>query len=327
MTNPRTLWIALAALLLTLLAPTSAALPAPAAKLDVVATTPDLAFFAEAIGGDRVDVKSLAKGRENLHALVVKPRTIVAMSRADLLLENGLSLEATWLPDLILASRNKALSYATGGRVNCSAGFEPLEQPTSLSRKEGDVHPEGNPHFTLSPLAGRHVAGRVLAGLVALDPDGRELFEARHAALVERLDAAEARWARYRPLFAGKPAVVYHQEFDYLIDYLGMQTVATLEPKPGIAPTPAHIARVIGLIDEHEVPVVLTAPWSNNRSAGAVAAKSGAEVLELPALVGGAAFATDWFALIDGSLERLCGAYGIEPPKPPPADEESIGGR
>lgn len=315
MSHQQTLWSALAALLMTLVVPASAALPAPAAKLDVVATTPDLAFFAESIGGDRVDVKSLAKGRENMHALVVKPRTIVAMSRADLLLENGLSLESTWLPDLILASRNKALSYETGGRVNCGADFEPLEVPTTLSRKEGDVHPEGNPHFTLSPTAGRHIASRVLAGLIALDPEGRELFESRHAALTKHLDKAEARWALYRPLFDGKPAVVYHQEFDYLVDYLGLEIVATLEPKPGIAPTPAHIARVIGVIEKHEVPVVLTAPWSNNRSASAVAAKSGAEVLELPALVGGASFATDWFTLIDGSLERLCEAYGVEPPK------------
>ena len=297
-------------------APLLLALPAAAVdKLDVVATTPDLAFFAESIGGERVSVKSLAKGRENMHALVVKPRTIVAMSRADLLLENGLSLESTWLPDLILASRNKGLTYESGGRINCSAGFEPIQVPDSLSRKEGDVHPQGNPHFTLSPAAGHHVADLVLKGLVAKDPEGKPLFEKRHASLVEFLDKATARWARYRPLLEGKPAVVYHQEFDYLLDYLGMPIVGKVEPKPGMAPTPGHIAKLVDVVRKNEVPCILTAPWSNNRSCAALASKTDAGVLELPALVGGTDFATDWVEMIDGCLDCLCECYGVEPPR------------
>ncbi len=305
-------------LLLATLALALPSMAAPADKLEVVATTPDLAWFAERIGADRVDVKSLAKGPENLHAFVVKPRTIVAMSRADLLLENGISLESTWLPDLILASRNKDLTYAAGGRVNCSANFPRIQEPESLSRSGGDVHPEGNPHFTLSPLAGRHLANAVLAGLIAKDPKGAEKYRERHAALDEELVQLEARWARYRPLLEGKPAVVYHQEFDYLLDYLGMPIVGKVEPKPGMAPTPSHIAKLVSTVREHKVPGILTAPWSNNRSAAAVAAKTEAEVLELPALVHGTAFATDWPTLVQGNLDRLCKCYEVEPPKEDP---------
>ena len=285
------------------------------ADLRVVATTPDLAWFAETIGGDRVDVTSLSKGRENMHALVVKPRTLVAVAKADLLLENGLSLESTWLPDLILASRNKGLTGESGGRINVSAGFPAIQVPTSLSRSEGDVHPSGNPHVNLSPKAGRHIAGHVLDALVAKDPEGEEDFRARHGALLERLDTAEARWARYVSLFEGKPAVVYHQEFDYLLEALGMEVVISVEPKPGVAPSPGHIAKVVAAVREHEVPVILTAPWSNNRSAAAVAKKTEAEVLELTAMVGGADYATDWIELIQGALDRLCKAYDLEPPR------------
>lgn len=294
----------------SLLVPTASAAPANKA-LRVVTTTPELAWFANTIGGDRVEATSLAKGKENLHALKVTPRTIVAMAKADLLLENGLSLESTWLPDLILSSRNKKLDASKGGRVNCSEGWQPIELPTTLSRQEGDVHPAGNPHFAISPLAGHFIADRVLEGLVAKDPAGKPEFEKNHAALVKRIDKARERWQRYVPLFKGKKAVMYHLEFDYLADFLGLEILASIEPKPGLPPTPSHLAEVIRLMGENDSPPILVATWSNNRQSKAVAEKTGAKLIELPSMVNGAPFAKDWISLIDGSLEALRKAYNL----------------
>lgn len=307
---------------LALLALSALAGAARGAELRVVATTPELAWFAEELGGDHVDVESLTRGKENMHAFGVKPRTIVSIAKADLLLENGLSLEAVWLPDLLLAARNKELTYDTGRRVNCSTGIEPLNVPTDLSRKEGDVHPMGNPHMALSPLAGPVIAGNVHAALVRLDPKRKADYDKAHAALVERLAEAEQRWQKYVPLFEGLGVVVYHQEFDYLVDYLGMQQRISIEPKPGIPPTPSHLAKVIAVVREHEVPAILVAPWANNRQAKSIAQKTDAALLELPAMVGGAKYATGYIAWIDGMLEELRVAYGL----PEPDFDEDEGG-
>ena len=307
---------------LALLALSALAGAARGEELRVVATTPELAWFAEELGGDHVAVESLTRGKENMHAFGVKPHTIVSIAKADLLLENGLSLEAVWLPDLLLASRNADLVYESGGRVNCSEGVEPLNVPTVLSRKDGDVHPMGNPHMAMSPLAGPVIAGNVHAALVRLDPEHKADYDKAHQALVKRLGEAEKRWQKYVPLFEGLDVVVYHQEFDYLVNYLGMQQPIAIEPKPGIPPTPSHLAKVIKVMREGEVSVILVAPWANNRQAKSVAQKTDAKLLELPAMVGGADYATGYIAWIDGALEAMRIAYGLPEPD---FDEEEQG--
>lgn len=291
-----------------------AGLPAAFGQVRIVTTTPELAWFADELGGDHVTTEALTKGKENLHSFTVKPRTIVSVAKADLLLENGLSLESTWLPDLVLSSRNDKLDFETGGRVNCSEGFTALNVPTALTRKEGDVHPQGNPHMALSPDAGLVIAHNVRAALVRCDPEHKADYDRRHDVLCKRIEARMQRWAKYQPLFKGQQAVVYHQEFDYLVDYLGMQQLISIEPKPGLPPTPAHLAQVIKVVEQNDVPVILVAPWSNNRQAKSIAAKTEVRLLELPAMVGGAKYATDWLALMDGALEELRKAYGLPEP-------------
>ena len=295
------------------------ALATPFAKaadaLKVVATTPELAWFVETIGADQVDVEALTKGREDLHSFSVKPRTIVSMAKADLLFENGLSLESTWLPDLILASRNDNLTYDKGGRVNCSEGFHALDVPSDLSRKEGDVHPQGNPHMAISPQAGALIADNVLAALVQKDPAHIKEFTERHDALCARITKARARWDKYVPLSKEQKAVVYHKEFDYIVDYLGMDALIAIEPKPGLPPTPVHLAKVIEFIEANHVPTILVAPWSNNRQAKSIAAKTECGLLELPSMMNGTDYATDWITMIDGILEEMRLAYGLPAPK------------
>jgi zinc/manganese transport system substrate-binding protein len=307
-------------------AASSSAPSAPRAdKLNVVATVPDLAWFAEQIGGDRVEVKSLAKGTENMHSLTVRPRTIVAMSKADVLLEMGLSLESTWLPELVLTSRNRKIRAGDPGRVTCSTGWEAMHVPSSLSRQGGDLHPDGNPHFALSPLAGTTIAENVYKGLVLNDPAGEQEFKKRYDSLTERLAKAAKRWARYQQLFAdaegSKKVVVYHMEFDYMLSYLGLETEIAIEPKPGVPPTPSHLAKVIQAMRDQGIRVVMTASWSRSKQVTMVASKVNAEVLELPTMVKGAEWAGDWIALIDGSLERMRIGFGLPELKQEPARE------
>ncbi len=278
---------------------------ADAGKLKVVATIPDLADVAEELGGQRVEVRSICKGRENVHAMRPTPSDLVALSRADLLVQQGLALEATWLPGLLLNARNQKIAAGQPGFVNVSEGWEPINVPTDLSRRGGDVHPFGNPHMNLDPRAGRHMAARVLAGLVAVAPEHRAEFEANHAAWLERLTEAETRWAATGASLAGLKVVTYHQEFNYLAELYGLELVGTIELKPGVPPTAAHLANLIERMQAEKVEVILTAAWSNNKQVKSVSRKTGAMVVELPAMVGGTSKADTWIALQDQLHNKL----------------------
>ena len=298
----------------------------PVDEINVVTTVPDLAWFADEIGGEQVSVTSLSKGKENLHSLKVRPRTLVTISKADLLFDMGLSLEATWLPELVLASRNRKIAVGEPGRVTCGDGWEAIDVPADLSREGGDLHPGGNPHFALSPRSGTHIADHILSGLIAVDPEHADLYRGRHKKLTERLQVAEARWKRYAALFeetkAKEMVVTYHSEFDYLLQYLGVKTEMSIESKPGVPPTAGHLAKVIAHMRDQSIPLVLTANWSNSKNVTMVATKADAEVLELPVMVDGEPWAEDWIQLIDGLMERLRIGFDLpelpkeETPKP-----------
>lgn len=292
------------------------------AQLDVVATIPDLADLARRIGGERVEVTAIARGRENIHAVRLKPSHIVAVSRADLFVQVGLSLEHAWVPGLLRTGRNRDVQPGGDGFVNASEGWEPIQVPATLSRRQGtDVHPQGNPHVNLDPEGGPHMARNVLEGLIRIDPEAEEIYRANHAAWLERHDAAAERWARHAEALEGRRAVVYHREFDYLLRYAGVEVAAVIEPKPGVPPTGRHLGEVISVVRREEVPVILTAAWSNGRHVEKVARETDAEVLELPTMVDGNEHAGDWIALIDHLFARLAEGYGVTLP-----EEEDDGG-
>ena len=280
--------------------------------LKVVTTIPDLADLAREIGGDRVDVQSIAKGTMNVHAVPLKPSSLVAVNRADVFVQMGLSLEHTYVPGLLMKARNPAIQPGKPGFVNCSEGWEALDVPETLSRSQGaDLHPLGNPHFNLDPRGGRHMADRILAGLTAVDPEGAESYRARHAAWVERYDAAKRRWDALGKRLARKRVVVYHEDFTYFLRYHGLDVVGTLEPKPGVPPTPRHLGTIVDRMREQDVRVVLTAKWSNNKSVRFVAEKTGALVVEGPVLVDGVPGADSWIEMMDVLHDRLAAALDV----------------
>src|SRR5438128_2623923 len=121
-----------------------AAAPVHAAKLRVVATLTDVADFARAIGGDQVDVRSLATGIEDTHGVPMKPSFVPLLNRADLVVLVGFGCEHSFLPALLEASKNPRIQYNKPGYVDCAQGIVPLEVPRSTDHSEGDVHPYGN---------------------------------------------------------------------------------------------------------------------------------------------------------------------------------------
>jgi len=283
---------------------------ASAGTLRVVATIPDLADIVREIAGDRVDVTTLTKGRENLHRVVARPSHLVALSRADMLVQIGLSLEMGFLPGLLENARNPKIQPGQPGFVNCSVGWDALDVPVTITRKDGDVHPDGNPHLNLDPRGGRQIATRVLAGLVAVDPGSKAGYEARAAAYAAKLDAAEARWTAASKDWAGRKVVLYHKEYDYLVGRYQLDVVGSIEAKPGIPPTPGHVAQLVEKIRGAGGVAILTAPWSNGGDVAEIAKATGAKVVELPNQCGGVAHTDTWIEMMDLVHARLAEAFG-----------------
>jgi ABC-type Zn uptake system ZnuABC Zn-binding protein ZnuA len=303
-------------LLLSLLLFVSAAPVTPgspsAEELNVVTTIPDLADIVREIGGDRVDVKTITRGRENLHAVTARPSHLVALSRADMFVQVGLSLEAVFVPGLLESARNTKIRPGAAGFVNTSDGWDAIDVPASVSRQGGDLHPYGNPHLNLDPRGGEHMAEVIRDALVQIDPGSKDLYERRHAAYAEKLAEARKRWDALTDRLRGRKIVVYHQEFNYLARYHGIEIVDAIELRPGIPPTPNHLAEVIGDMKREGVKVILVAHWSRNRDVERVAEATGARIVEVPSQAGGTASTETWIGMMDELHAQLVTAFSGE---------------
>lgn len=269
-----------------LLAP-SAAL----AKLKVVATLPSLAAIADEIGGSHVEVRALASPHQDPHAVDPRPSLVVDLSRADLLLVNGLSLEGPWLDPLVLQSRNARIAKGGAGYLDASTVVERRGVPSGpVDRSMGDVHPGGNPHFLFDPRQGARVAEAIAQKLGSLDEKNAPEYARRGAVLASRLRAyAEEERARFARLPAEKRKVVsYHESLVYLYDWLGLDAVATVEPRPGIPPDPAHVARVLQTMKAARARVVVQEAYYPTSTSSTLARLAGGALVTLE---GGARFA------------------------------------
>lgn len=270
-----------------------------ASKLKVVATTPDLAAIAREIGGDAVDVTSLAKPTEDPHYVDAKPSHIVTLNRADVLIEGGAELELGWLPPLLENSRNAKIAAGAPGRIVASQGVKMLEIPTSFDRSKGDVHSLGNPHFLIDPLNVKIMAAQIAEHLAQIDPRSAALYRANLAAFNQKVDAKLVAWQKQLAPFKGAKIVTYHKDFVYLAQRFNLQIVAELEPKPGIAPSPAHLAQVISAMKAANVRVILVQPYQNRKTAETVARQTGAVVLDIPQQPGARKDTTTYFQMMD----------------------------
>ena len=279
-----------------------------AQKLNVVATTPDLAALAREIGGSAVDVKTLAKPTEDPHFVDAKPSHIVTLNRADVLIDGGAELEMGWLPPLLESARNPKIAAGAPGRIVASQGIRMLEIPSSFDRSKGDVHSMGNPHFLLDPLNAKIVAAHMAQHFTQVDPKSAAVYQANLAAFNAMIDTKLAEWQRTLAPYKGAKIVTYHKDFPYLAERFGLEIIENLEPKPGIAPSPAHLAKVITAMKAAHARVILVQPYQNRKTAETVARQSGAIVLDVPQQPGATKGVTTYFQLMDNMVEKLAAA-------------------
>lgn len=252
------------------------------AKLNIVVTTPDLAAIAKEIGGDNIELTMLAKPTEDPHFVDAKPSFIVKLNRADVLIEGGAELEIGWLPPLLLGARNSKIQTGTPGYVLCNEGISMLEVPTTLDRSKGDIHASGNPHFMSDPVNAKIVAKHIANALCLLDPKSCDVFKANLKSFEDRLDAKVNEWQKLLAPHKGKQVVTFHNYWVYFAKAFDLKMDLYLEPKPGIPPTPAHLAEVIAKMKSDNLKLIVVQPYQNRKTAETVASHTGGVVLDWP---------------------------------------------
>jgi zinc/manganese transport system substrate-binding protein len=258
------------------------------AKLRVVTSLQDLASIADTIGGDRVETFALARGYQDPHFVDAKPSFILKLSRADLLIVAGLELEIGYLPPLIDQSRNEKIHPGSPGYLDGSIGCDILQRPIqAVTRAMGDVHPYGNPHYWTDPENGRVIARAVASKLSELDPSGKATYEANLAAFDAKLTAKEKEWQAKMSPFAGTKIVTFHESWPNFAKYFHLGVIGTVEPKPGIPPSPSHTLEIINLITAEKVPVILVEPYFDAKTPTYIGDRTGAVVLTFYPSVGG----------------------------------------
>jgi zinc/manganese transport system substrate-binding protein len=275
------------------------------AKIRVVATIPDLADMARNIGGDLLEIKSIAIGVENIHAVPIKPSFATLLNRADVVLVVGLEAEHAFLPALLEAARNPKLLPSAPGYIDCSVYVTPLEVATRLDRAFGEQHPMGNPHINLDPVAGKAMARAIADGLARNYPEHEATFKKNLAAYLQTLDAAIARWQREATPLHGVKFISYHPDMIYFAERFGMEAAGTIEIRPGVDPTPGHIVSLEERMRREGIKVVVRERHYPAGLAETIAQRTGAKLVELPAMVGGVPEARDYVSFIDYNIRTM----------------------
>lgn len=275
------------------------------AKVSVVTTLPSFADIAARVGGDDVSVVSLTKGTQDPHFVDAKPDLILKLNRAQLLIRAGLGLEDGWLPPLLTGARNGSIQMGADGHLDASTLMKLKDVPAGkLDRAEGDVHAGGNPHFMLDPRNGIVLAQGIAQRLAKLDPAHAEAFAARAKAYGAELEGKIQQWSTALQFLKGAPVVTYHKSWVYFLDWTGAVGIDTVEPKPGIPPSPEHTVKLIALMKQRQVKWILMEPFYPAGVAEEVAAQTGARRLVLPTEVG-AEGAGDYAAIFEVMIRKL----------------------
>ena len=274
--------------------------------LDVVATSTDLKALVEAVGGERVRVESLAPALHEPHAVDVKPGQLARLKSAALLVRVGLDHEP-WLARVRATVNDPRFAPGGAADLDVSRGIDLLqtETPRVKSERGPHVHGFGNPHYWLDPANARPMTQTILDGLARLSPDAREAFGRNRARFLEQLDAGLRRWTDAMAPHHGARVVAFHDSWPYFARRFGLVITATVEPVPGVPPTPASLAALTAGMKDAAVRVLIIEPSASRAVADRVAAPNGARVVTLVPSVGGNAEARDYLTLFDVNVQRL----------------------
>ena len=282
------------------------ALPPDAdAGLRVVTTLPDLWALTRAVGGDLVEVETVARFGQNPHDMEIRPSQVLVVKRADALVRNGLEEDA-WIDAIVESAGNPKLLRGSANVIEAARGIRVLKVPAGpVDRSMGDVHPLGSPHFTLDPANVPTVTATIVEGLARLAPELAERLAANRRAFLERLASADRRWKAMLAPYRGARLVSHHDSWPYFFEAFGFAAGGTLEDRPGVPPSPQHLASLIRSMRDERVRVILVETWYPLNTARLVARETGAQVLVLPQTPGAVKGTEDYIAHLDHLVTKV----------------------
>lgn len=286
---------------LLIAAPTSAY----ADKVNVFACAPEWGALTQEIGGEHVDIYTASKANQDIHHMRAKPSLLAAMRKADLVICSGASLEIGWLPILLNKAGNQQVQDGEIGSIMASDYVERLEVMQNVDRSMGHVHPEGNPHIQLDPNNILIVSAVLAERLKAIDPENTRQYQSNLDTFQTNWKTSIQSWQNQAASLKGSKVVVYHNSWVYLLNWLGVESVAALEPKPGIPPTASHLEKVLEDIEGQDILGILVAPFENEKAAKWLSEKSSLPIIHLPFTVGGNGKAEDLNALFTETIQSL----------------------
>jgi zinc/manganese transport system substrate-binding protein len=275
------------------------------ARVNVFACEPEWGALATEIGGDQVNVTVATTARQDVHQIQARPSLIAAVRKAGLVFCTGAGLEAGWLPILIRQAGNNSVQPGQPGELMATRYVTALDVPDQLDRSQGDIHAEGNPHVVTDPRNLGLVARVLTDRLKVLDPANAAVYEARFLGFDQKLAARIDGWQKDAARLRGAPIVIQHRIWVYLANWLGLDVVAALEPKPGVPPTSSHLAAILDTLRTTPAKAIVVAAYEDPKAGQWLAARTGLPVVTLPYTVGGTKQATDLLALYDDTVSRL----------------------
>jgi len=278
------------------------------ANMKVVATLPDLASLAREIGGDKAEVSALAKPTEDSHFVDARPSFVVQLRNADVLIDGGAELELGWLPPLLQNARNPKLEVGKPGRVQASQGVRLVNVPANVTRAAGDVHALGNPHFMTDPIIAKTVAQHIAQSFAMVDPSNAAFYDANYKKFEATINAKLQEWGAAMLPFKGQSVVAYHDSWVYFAHRFGLNIDIFLEPKPGIPPSPSHLAEVIEKMKAQKIKAIIVEPFHDRKIAEKVASSTGAKVVDFAQYPGAFPGTETYVKLIDTLVSRLAAA-------------------
>jgi len=278
------------------------------AKINVVTTSTDLGDIAKAVGGSKVSVSTLMLGTQNPHTVEPRPSQVVKLRNADVVIRIGMDLDM-WVDSLIEASRNSNISRGGKGYIDASVNIRKLEIPKGkIDGSHGDIHVYGNPHYWLDPENAKGVASTILAGLKRVSPGDGDYFQKNYKAFADKIDKKMPGWKAQLAPFKGEKAVTYHKTWIYFLRRFGLKEFNSIEPKPGIPPSPSHISGLISSMKKEKVKLILTEPFYSRKYPNMLARETGAKVVVVPASIGGAKGVNNYFELMDKIISEIARA-------------------
>jgi zinc/manganese transport system substrate-binding protein len=272
--------------------------------LRVFACEPEWGSMVHELAGDAVDVDVGTSALQDVHVIEAKPSLIAKVRRADLVVCTGADLEIGWLPQLIRQAGNPKIASGQGYFMAADQ-ITTLDKPTVLDRSQGDIHPQGNPHFQMDPYRMLAIAKALDARLAALDPAHASTYQQRLADFTTRWDAAIRKWEAKAAPLKGRKVVVHHLSWVYLEKWLGMEQIGALEPKPGVPPTSGHLASLVDITKSSNTLAIIRAAYQDPKPADWLSEHTGVPAVTLPFTVGGDEASKDLFGLYDSTIDKL----------------------